>query len=89
MHGDSVCLLWRPAERIIGGLARGIEGGGRGMIVVMVPVAAPLLPGAELDAWTCCVPMANLALLIRALLTGPVASHLVLLTLYPRWRMPD
>jgi sodium transport system permease protein len=50
-------------------------------IVVMLPVGATLLPGAELDAWTCCVPLVNLSLLIRTLMTGPVASHLLFLTL--------
>ena len=50
-------------------------------IVVMLPVGATLMPGAELDAWTCCVPLVNLSLLIRTLMNGPVASHLLFLTL--------
>lgn len=48
---------------------------------VMLLVAVPLLPGVELDAWTCCVPLVNVSLLIRALLTGNVGVPLIFLTL--------
>jgi len=48
---------------------------------VMLLVAVPLLPGVELDAWTCCVPLVNVALLIRALLTGEVGVPMIFLTL--------
>jgi len=51
------------------------------VFVVMLPVAASLLPGIELDSWTSCVPLLNLSLLIRALLTGGVATGLIFLTL--------
>ena len=49
--------------------------------VVMSAVAATMLPGVELDAWTCCVPLVNLSLLIRTLMIGQAASHLLFLTL--------
>lgn len=51
------------------------------VFVVMLPVTASLLPGAELDAWTSCVPLLNLSLLIRAIMTGGVATRLIFLTL--------
>lgn len=54
---------------------------GASFFVLIMPVAATLLPGVEFDAWTCCVPLVNLALLIRTLVTGPVAGHLIFLTL--------
>ena len=50
-------------------------------LVVMLPVGATLLPGVEFDAWTCCVPLLNLALLIRTVMAGTAASHLVFLAL--------
>jgi len=69
----------------VAALARDVKDAGNFLgaaaIVVMMPVAATLLPGVELDAWTCCVPLVNLSLLIRALMTGQVAGHLILLTL--------
>jgi sodium transport system permease protein len=48
---------------------------------VMLLVSVALLPGVELDAWTCCVPLVNLSLLIRALLTTQVAAPLIVVTL--------
>jgi sodium transport system permease protein len=54
---------------------------GAAAFAVMIPVGATFLPGVELDPWTCCVPLVNLALLIRALMAGAVAPHLLLLTL--------
>jgi sodium transport system permease protein len=51
------------------------------MLVMMLPVAASFLPGVELDASTSCVPLLNLCLLIRALMTGGVATRLIFLTL--------
>jgi sodium transport system permease protein len=53
-----------------------------GMVfVVMLPVAGSFFPEVTLDAWTSCVPLLNLSLLIRSLMTGAVASHLIFLTL--------
>jgi sodium transport system permease protein len=54
---------------------------GAATFAVMLPVGAALLPGVELDAWTCCVPLVNLSLLIRTLMVGTAASHLVFLTI--------
>src|ERR1035441_6110738 len=53
-----------------------------GMVfVVMLPVAGSFFPEVTLDAWTSCVPLLNLSLLIRSLMIGAVASHLIFLTL--------
>jgi len=69
----------------VGALARDVKDAGNFLtaatLVVMLPVGTTLLPGVELDAWTCCVPLINLALLIRALMIGTAASHLVFLTM--------
>ena len=54
---------------------------GAAALLVMSAVAATMLPGVELDAWTCCVPLVNLSLLIRTLMIGQAASHLIFLTL--------
>ena len=54
---------------------------GAAAFAVMLPVAATLLPGVELDVWTYCVPLVNLSLLIRTLMTGQAAGHLIFLTL--------
>jgi sodium transport system permease protein len=51
------------------------------LLLVLFPVGATLLPGVELNSWTCFAPLANLSLLIRALLVGEVAGHLIFLTL--------
>lgn len=51
------------------------------LFVMLMPVAASFLPGVELDTWTSCVPLLNLSLLIRALMTGGVATRLIFLTL--------
>jgi sodium transport system permease protein len=50
-------------------------------LLVLFPAGASLLPGIELNSWTCFAPLANLSLLIRALLVGEVADHLIFLTL--------
>ena len=69
----------------VAALARDVKDAGNFLgaaaFVVMLPVAATLLPGVELDVWTCCVPLVNLSLLIRTLMTGQAASHLIFLTL--------
>jgi sodium transport system permease protein len=69
----------------VAALARDVKDAGNFLgaaaLVVTLPVAATLLPSVELDAWTCCVPLVNLSLLIRTLMTGQAASHLVFLTL--------
>jgi sodium transport system permease protein len=51
------------------------------LLVVLSPIAATLFPGMELNSWTCFAPLANLSLLIRSLLLGETAGHLIFLTL--------
>ena len=69
----------------VAALARDVKDAGNFLgaasYAVILPLGATLLPGVELDAWTCCVPLVNLALLIRTLINGSAAGHLVLLTL--------
>ena len=50
-------------------------------IAVLLPLSATVLPGVELDAWTCCVPLLNLCLLIRTLMISQAAGPLIFLTL--------
>jgi ABC-type Na+ efflux pump permease subunit len=87
-----VLALLLPATWTIAALFLGVAVLGRdvkdagnflagGVFVVMLPVAASLLPGVELDAWTSCVPLLNFSLLIRGLMTGGVATQLIFLTL--------
>jgi sodium transport system permease protein len=61
----------KDAGNFLGGLSFG----------VMLLVGVAFLPGVELDAWTCCVPLVNVSLLIRALMTGAVAPPLIFVTL--------
>jgi sodium transport system permease protein len=66
-------------------LARDVKDAGNFLgaltFVVVLPMTITLLPGVELDAWTAMAPLVNLALLIRALLTGAAPAALVFLTL--------
>ena len=50
-------------------------------MVLGVPAAVTMLPGMELSAWTAFVPVVNIALLIKAVLVGDIATDLIFLTL--------
>ena len=69
----------------VGALARDAKDAGNFhasmLLVVIGLLATTLLPRVELSSWTSFAPLVNLALLIRALLVGNVAVHLIFLTL--------
>jgi len=50
---------------------------GTAAFAVILPMSVTLMPGVEFDAWTCCVPLVNLVLLVRALMIGEVAAPLL------------
>lgn len=50
-------------------------------LVLALPTGFTMLPGVELSPWTACVPVLNIALLIKGILVGEAAAELVFLTL--------
>ncbi len=69
----------------VAALARDVKDAGNFLgglsFVVMLLISVAFLPGVTLDPWTCCVPLVNIALLIRALITGSVTTPLFILAL--------
>lgn len=50
------------------------------MILLIVPVAASIMPGVELNAWTAFVPLVNLSLLIKSFFLEDLTLHIFFLT---------
>ena len=69
----------------VAALARDVKDAGNFLmaaaLALLLIMSASLIPQVELDAWTCCLPLLNLCLLIRTLMTGHAAGHLVFLAL--------
>ncbi len=51
------------------------------MLGLMAPLSASMVPGIELNAWTVFVPVANIALLIKALFLGEAHASFVFLAM--------
>jgi len=49
-------------------------------LIAIFPGTAAMVPGLELNVWTACVPLLNLALLIKAVVLGAAQPLPVLIT---------